>query len=335
MSRYYESHISPNGPGDDRPTALQIIQDEDLSGKLSDKVIVITGCSSGIGVETARALATTGATLILTARDTDKASSALSDLLSPPGTNVSLVKMHLESLSGVRAGAASILSKTQKINILINNAGVMALPTLTLTTDGYETQFATNHLSHFLLFQLLLPTLLASSTPGFHSRVVNLSSTGHSRGGVRLHDYHFSSGDYTPFGAYGQSKTANIYMANEIERRYGHRGLHALSLNPGGIKTPMQRHIPPAFLEKILNDESQMRYFKSPEQGAATTVLAAIGKEWEGKGGVYLDNCRAAPPASEAANQYDPGYQPYIYDEAAEKRLWMDSLKMVGMEEDE
>jgi NAD(P)-dependent dehydrogenase (short-subunit alcohol dehydrogenase family) len=191
--------------------------------------------------------------------------------------------MDLSSLANVRAGAQEFLSKSKTFDVLICNAGVMAVPAPSTTTaDGFETQFGTNHLSHFLLFNLLKPTILSSSTPTFNSRVVMVSSSGHLNGVIRFGNFDFKSGDeeYSPFGAYSQRKTANIYMANEIDRRYGSRGLHATSLMPGGIKTPLQRHISPGLLARWKTDSTMDVYLKSIEQGAATTILAAIGRNW-------------------------------------------------------
>jgi NAD(P)-dependent dehydrogenase (short-subunit alcohol dehydrogenase family) len=239
MVSYFAAHQNPTGPEDARPTALQIIKDNELESDLKDKVIVITGCSSGIGIETARALSATGATLFLTARNRLKAETVLSDILQPG--RVTLVAMENGSLESVRTAARAILAASNnQVNILINNAGIMAVPDLQLTEDGNELRLGTNHLAHFLLFQLFKPALLAASTPAFNSRVVNVSSCGHRVHKLNASDnYNFEKGDYNPWSAYGQSKTANVYMANEIERRYGSRGLHALSLHPGGIDTPL------------------------------------------------------------------------------------------------
>ena len=330
-SRYSESHKSLNGPGDSRPTALDIVKDEGLEGKLSDKVFVITGCSSGIGIETARALSATGAKLFLGVRDLAKGESALVGILEPE--RVELVKMDLNSLESIRRAAQIILDKTQTLNILINNAGIMATPRGT-TADGFESQFGTNHLAHFLLFQLLKPTLLASSTPAFHSRVVALSSSGHRGSGVQFDDYGFEKTEYTPWAGYSQSKMANIYMANEIERRYGPRGLHGLSLHPGGIMTGLQKHIPESTKAGWITNKDAVRYAKNPAQGAATSVYAALSKEWEGRGGWYLEDCAESPPVKEGYSAIDVGYVPHAYDEKGEKRLWVDSLKMVGLEDD-
>lgn len=330
-SHYAAAHQNLKGPGDARPTALDIVRDEGLEGKLSAKVALITGCSSGIGIETARALHATGIRLFLGVRDTVKGQSALSDILKPG--HVDLLKMDLNSLESVRAAVAEFHKKSQTLNILINNAGVMATPQ-GKTADGFETQFGTNHLAHFLLFQLLKPTLLASSTSSFNSRVVALSSSGHRAGGIRFDDYGFEKGDYSPWSAYGQSKTANIYMANEIERRYGTKGLHGLSVMPGGIMTGSQVHAPDAMKESWSKDDEVGKYMKSPEQGAATTVHAALSKEWEGKGGRYLEDCREATQ-SEGGSALALGHAPHAYDEQGEKRLWADSLQFVGFRDDD
>lgn len=327
-SRYAEAHGSPNGPDDARPTALQIVKEENRETALTDKVALITGCSSGIGIETARALAATGAKVYCCVRNPAKGTAALSNILSPG--RVELLTLDLNSLDSVRACAKDFLAKSEKLNILINNAGIMATPTLEKTADGFEGQFGTNHLAHFLLFQLLKPALLRSSTPEFASRVVALSSMGHRSGGVQFGNYGFERGDYGPWVAYGQSKTANIYMANEIERRYGGRGLHALSVHPGGIMTGLQVHMSQETKDSFAKNEAIMRTIKSPAQGAATTLWAAVGREWEGKGGRYLEDCHEAEPHQGGAD----GYAKWAYDEEAEKRLWADSCRMVGVEDD-
>lgn len=260
-SRYQEAHTNTNGPGDARPTAHQIIKDEGLEGKLSEKVVLITGCSSGLGIETARAMSATGAKVYCCVRNTTKGEKALEGILEPG--RVELLTLDLNVLDSVRACAKDFLSKSKQLNLLINNAGIMATPTLEKTADGFEGQFGTNHLAHFLLFQLLKPTLLASATPEFVSRVVALSSMGHRSAGVQFDNYTFEKGDYSAWKAYGQSKTANIYMANEIDRRYGSKGLHALSLHPGGIMTGLQVHMSKETKEGYAK-VSKVRSFLSP-----------------------------------------------------------------------
>lgn len=329
--KYAHLHKDPKGPGDARPTAQQIIKDNNLEGKLVGKTMLITGCSSGIGIETARALSSTGSTLFLTARNLPKAETALKGILEPG--RVELLEMDMNSLASVRKGAAEFRSRNEKLggklNVLIANAGIMAIPTLEKTEDGFESQFGVCHLSHFLLFNLVKDLLLASSTPEFKSRVVTVSSIGHAAGGISAGDYAFEKpgNEYSPWKSYGQAKTANIYMANEITRRYASQGLFANSLMPGGIMTGLQTHVS-AEQKKSWDGNPGM---KSIEQGAATTVLAAVGKEWEGVGGKYLDDCHEAA-AKKPDSMY--GYAPHAFDEAQEKRLWVDSLKMVGLKDD-
>ena len=330
-SRYAEAHKSPQGPGDARPTALDIVKDEGLEGKLADKVFLITGCSSGIGVDTARALSATGAKLFLGVRDIAKGESALADILEPG--RVELFKIDLNSLESVREAAQTFLQKNKTLNVIINNAGVMATPK-GKTADGFETQFGTNHLAHFLLFQLLKSTLLASSTSNFNSRVVTLSSSGHRNSGLLTDGYNFEHTEYSPWVAYGQSKTANIYMANEIERRYGSQGLHGLSLHPGWILTGLQVHVSAEVRKSWSADGVANTHFKSTAQGAATTVYAAISKDWEGKGGRFLENCAESAPVQEPRTLVSPGHARHAFDEEKEKKLWVDSLKMVGLEGD-
>ena len=321
-----------------RPTALQIVRDEGLEGKLAGKVIVITGATSGIGVETARALATTGATLFLTAHnetEVKKAETTLAEVLESGGA--SLILMDLASFASVRAAAADILAKSDgRVNILVNNAGIFGVRDLKLTKDGHETHFATNYLGHFLLFQLLKPALLNCSSPKFQSRVVSVGSSNHRT--VELHDsdnYSFEKGGYDHQKAYPHSKLACIYMANEIDRRYGHRGLHATSLHPGGINTNLHEKMGPDFMEKIMNDPKLHAMLKTPEQGAATTVVAAIGKEWENSGGRYLEDCKEAPRGAENDERFGVGYGRQTYNPEFETRLWHDSLSIVGINKDE
>lgn len=202
-SRYAESHRSLQGPGDSRPTALEIVKDEGSEGNLPDKVYLIMGCSLGLGIETARALFATGAKLFPGVRDIAKRESALSEILDPG--RVELLKIDLNPLDSVRAAAQAFLEKSKALDILVNNAGITATP-LEMTADGFESQFDTNYLAHFLLFQLLRPTLLASSTPEFNSRVIVVASSGHRAGGVRFGDYGFTQTTYSPLPSTGRAK---------------------------------------------------------------------------------------------------------------------------------
>jgi NAD(P)-dependent dehydrogenase (short-subunit alcohol dehydrogenase family) len=329
--RYADAHREElvNGPGDGRPIALQIIQDNGLEGKLTDKVALVTGCSSGIGIETARALKATGIKVFVTARNIAKGKEALKDILEKD--RVELLELRLDSLTSVRACTEELKSRSSKLNILINNAGIMAVPTLTLTEDGFESHLETNHLGHFLLFQLLKPLLLASSTQDFNSRVVNVSSSGHRFCPINFNDPNLKAdGAYNPWGAYGQSKTANILMANEIEKRYSSQGLHGWSLMPGFISSGLQIHVvsevqsaPPRLLKRM----------KSSEQGAATSVWAAVGKVHEGKGGKYLEDVQVAGPF-DGSWDYGPGYAENAFDEEAAGKLWELSNKFVGFQDD-
>jgi NAD(P)-dependent dehydrogenase (short-subunit alcohol dehydrogenase family) len=323
--KYSEAHRKENlgGPGDARPTALQIIKDEGLEGKMLDKVFLVTGASAGIGVETGRAFAATGGKVFLTVRDLKKGEEACKSFLQPG--RVELLEMDQNSLESVRAAAKTFLSKSSKLNVLVDNAGIMACPQ-SKTLDGFESQFGVNHLAHFLFFNLLKNTMLASSTPEFNSRVVNVSSSGHASGEVQFDNYEFQKGNYSPWAGYGQAKTANIYMASEIENRYGTKGLHGLALHPGGIWTGLQKHVSAEQLEKWKTPETLL-HIKSLEQGAATSVLAAVGKEYEGKGRLYLDNCETAKEGAKGSE----GYAPHAFDKEKEARLWNDSLKMVGL----
>ncbi|CRK16092.1 Oxidoreductase calI like protein [Verticillium longisporum] len=332
MSRYADTFVTPNGPGDARPTAQQIVKDEGAEGKLQGQVIVITGTSSGIGIETARVLALTGATLFLTARDLTKAKSALEGVFVP--SQMELVEMDQTSFASIRAAAATILAKTSKIHALVNNAGIMGTPDLLFTADGHELQFGTNHLSHFLFYKLLEPALLAAASPSLPSRVVNLSSSSHNVAGLNDSDnYNFQKTKYDPYVSYGQSKTANIYMANEIERRFGSRHLHATSVHPGIIATALTRSMPPDAFKGM---EHLYPTMKSIEQGAANTVYAAVSKEWEQAGGKYLVDLVEAKPTAEGDDKVTgPGYAPWAYNEEEAKRLWRDSLKIVGLPDDQ
>ncbi|EWG49190.1 alcohol dehydrogenase [Fusarium verticillioides 7600] len=330
MSRYAAAHEDTQGPGDARPTALQIIKDEGVEGKLKGKVIVITGTSSGIGIETARALAETGAKLFLTARNLDKAKKACAEFFD--ASRMEFIELDLTSFDSVRTAAQSILDKTDNINILVENAGCMAVPELELTKDGHEMQFGVNYLAHFLFFELLKPALLAAVTPELNSRVVVLSSSAHQHSSINQSDnYNFQKGGYDPWLSYGQSKTADAYLANEIDRRYGSQGLHATSVHPGGIMTELTRNIPPEVLQPLASSDTAKKMLKSPEQGAATTVWAAIGKQWENAGGKYLEDCQEAPPAKQIDPHFGKGYAPHIYDPEREARLWQDALKIVGL----
>ncbi|KAI1108653.1 short chain dehydrogenase [Nemania sp. NC0429] len=327
MSRYAEAHKNPAGPGDARPSALQIIKDEGLEGNMKDKVFLVTGASSGIGIETGRALAATGAKVFLTARSLEKGRAACGSFLEPG--RVELLELDTSDLSSVRKAAAEFLQKSPTLNVLVCNAGVMLIPTREETAEGFEMQLATNYLGHYLLFDLLTDALLKASTPTFNSRVVNVSSSGHHWGELDLDDLQLKApGAYAPDRSYGQSKLAQILSANYIDRHFGPRGLHALSLMPGGIMTGLQKYVP-AEVKKSWEAPDVQAFLKDLSQGAATTVIAAVGKEWEGKGGKYLEDCRVATPEPLIVGL--AGVKPYAYDEEKETRLWDLTRKTLGL----
>ena len=334
MGLYTAAHSNPQGHGDARPTALQIVRDGDFEDKLVGKNIVLTGMSSGIGVETARALSATGATLFLTARDMAKARAAIAEFDHP--SRIFLIEMNLASNASVRAAATNILGKSKnQLNILINNAGVMGIPTRQLSEDGYEMHFAANYLGHFLFFQLLKPALLSASTPQFPSRLVNVASSAHRSCTIsESEDFNFEKTEYSYAQAYAKAKLACVYMANEADRRYASKGLHATSLHPGGISTEISRYVGPEFVKALYSNEALVKLFKSEEQGAATTVIAAIGQEWADKGGKYLEDCEEAKQGEDDGETFASGYVPQTYDPEMEGYLWKESLAMVGLEDD-
>ncbi|KXH65071.1 short chain dehydrogenase [Colletotrichum salicis] len=271
--RYTELHKYENlaGPGDARPTALQIIKGQDLVGKLPPKVALVTGVSSGLGIETLKALAATGATVYGTARDLSKARAALDETENGDGgqeeplataPNVHLLEMDLTSLDSVRAAAAAFKKRSSRLDILVNNAGV-------ITTRPHD---------------------LVSSIPGSAARVVKVTSSGHRLQGMNWSDVNFSRpGAYEGYRAYGQSKTANILMANGVDRRCGGR-IRGYSVHPGTAMTGLQVGVREQ-MEALRGNEAAWRTVKSTAQGAATAVLAAVGREFEGLGPFYFEDC--------------------------------------------
>ncbi|KAJ5176082.1 uncharacterized protein N7482_001959 [Penicillium canariense] len=294
-----------NGPGDSRATGNQIIQDEGLVGQWDDKVVLITGVSSGIGVETVRVLAQTGATIFGTARNLEKA-EVLSDLLDTG--RVKLLFMDQTDLSSVRACAENFLKESSRLNIIINNAAVMNTPE-----------------SHNLLET-------ARSTPTFRSRVISVSSAGHRFSPVPLDNINFE-GNYNGWLAYGSSKTANIYMTNQIERLYSAQGLHGYSVHPGAFVSPnLQKHSQEE-MKAVMEDKRAQAYLSSLEQACATTIYGAVSSELEGKGGLYLEGSSiAVHPTPSDGDALEYGYGSWAFDEAKETELWKLSKSWVGVE---
>jgi NAD(P)-dependent dehydrogenase (short-subunit alcohol dehydrogenase family) len=334
LEPYAEQHKPENlnGPGDSRPTAAQIVQDQGLvdSPDWIGRVVLVTGVApGGLGLETAKAIHLTGADVYITSRDLAKSQELIDEILADgkPG-KVEAVQLELDSLDSVRSAAAEFLKKSDnKLHILITNAGIMACPKGE-TRDGFEKHFGINHLGHFLLFQLLKDALLASASPSFNSRVVSVGSGAHRRGKINFEDLNFERTEYTPYAAYDQSKLANTLFANELDRRYQSQNLRGLSLHPGGIITPLTRYLPSTAYLNL--DKELSKTLKNPAQGAATTVWGAVAREWEGRGGVYLDEVAEGWLTPPDALYYHGGYAPQAFDPETEKRLWDVSAELTG-----
>lgn len=341
---YAAQHQEVKGAGDARPTALQVVEDCEVIGKLKGRTVLITGCSSGIGVETARALYEAGATLFLTARDMPKLDGVINDIVknakyNKDGPRPQPIQMELDSLDSVRKGAEDFKQKSGgKLNILITNAGVMACPYST-TKDGFETQIGVNHFAHFLLFQLVKPCLLSSAkSSGTTSRVVSLTSAGHRFGGLTFSnkaelDAWNKGENYHKWLSYGDSKTANIYLTNAISRYYGSQNLHGWSVHPGGIMTELGRHLDASDFEAFGGLESFEKIMKSPPQGAATSVWAAVSPHFEGKnGGQYLADVGESDIKTKSFEEGgEAAYAEWAYDEGKEDTLWKISNEVVGV----
>ncbi|KUI72840.1 WW domain-containing oxidoreductase [Cytospora mali] len=344
-SRYEEAHKVENtaGPGDARPTGMQILKDENrLDGSLAGKVVIVTGCSSGVGVPTVEAMVAAGCIVYggVRASSLDKTREALSSVLNDPKTKdkVHILEIDLASLASINAFAEEIKKREKLVNILINNAGVMAIPNREVTADGFEMQLGTNHLGHFYLFQNLKDLLIAGAkaSPDFASRVVSLSSIAHRFGTVSFDDINMEKeGSYHPGKAYARSKTAVLWMANQVERLYGSQGIHGYTAIPGGIATPLQKHVQEQ-MEAASKDNRVSKHMKSVEQGCATTVWAATARDLEGRGGVCCENCCIIGPVLPVIDGYPllaPGYAEWAYSPEGEERLWKVSNALVGLEE--
>src|SRR5579871_2995238 len=293
--------------------------DDVLSGiDLHGKRILVTGVSAGIGVETARALAAHGAHVTGAARDLEKAAAATAQVRKDAAANggsFELIALDLASLKSVRACADELLARGEAFDVVIANAGVMRTP-FGHTVDGFETQFGTNHLGHFVLINRIAPLL----APG--GRLVNVASAGHRYADVDLDDPNFERTPYDPVVAYGRSKTANILFAVEFDRRHRARGVRATAVHPGGIKTELDRHLAPGELETTLAQvDAQLAAagqppfrFKTIKQGAATSVWAAFVAPAEDAGGHYAENCRVSPATEGVIGPASPGVRPYALD---------------------
>jgi NAD(P)-dependent dehydrogenase (short-subunit alcohol dehydrogenase family) len=305
--------------------AREVAAGHDLTGRTA----IVTGGATGIGIETARALAEQGAEVVIAARKPDLAQAAVDDIAKTAKGKVSWKMLDLSSLKSVRAFAERW--GTRPLHILINNAGVMACPQA-YTEDGLEMQIGTNHFGHYLLSVLLAPALEAGAKQaGKPSRVVSLSSIGHRRSPVNFDDPHFRDRPYDKWESYGQAKSANSLFAVGFDQRYKDRGIRANAVMPGGIMTPLQRHMSKEEQMAMgwINEKGEVREgFKTPEQGASTSVWAAIGDELEGKGGLYLEDLSQAPPWDK--DRPWQGVMPHALDTGAADRLWALSVETTG-----
>ena len=305
-----------------RSTALEVAAGHDLTGKTA----LVTGASSGIGIETARALLSTGAAVILAVRDTEKGEAVAQQLReSTHNPHVSVIPLDLSSLASIQEAAQTFRARWDKLHILVNNAGVMATPPST-TADGFEMQFGTNHLGHFAFTTLLLPALLNAAP----ARVVSVSSSGHRRSDIYWDDVQFQTRAYDKWMAYGQSKTANVLFAVGLNQRYAAQGVTANALHPGGIHTNLQKFVPEEewrALGWIDADGNVNPAFKTVEQGASTSTWAALGSELEQVGGLYLEDCQEAAPWS--ADKPYSGYMPYARSPESADRLWQLSTQLI------
>lgn len=301
------------------PSAEEIARGVDLSGK----VAVVTGAGGGIGEETARVLAGCGATVVVVARTQRKADDAIARLEARrPDAKLEPLAMDLADLDSVRRAAAELLERHPRIDLLINNAGIMACP-LERSREGCDLQFATNHIGHFLFTCKLIPALKAG-----RARVVNLSSAGHKYGRVDFDDPFFQRKPYNKSAAYGQSKTANCLFSVELTRRLGDAGVFSNAVHPGVIVTSLGRYVPEEEQERVRQYMENHPQSKDVAHGAATTVWAALAPELEGRGGLYLENCRIAEPERE--QNPSEGYKDYALDPEAAERLWRLSEDIVG-----
>jgi NAD(P)-dependent dehydrogenase (short-subunit alcohol dehydrogenase family) len=296
-------------------TADEVIAGVDLTGKRA----VVTGGASGIGIETARVLAAAGAGVTIAVRNMDAGQETVEQIHAATGAKVRVAALDLASPASVRAFVANW---DGPLHILINNAGVMA-PPLTRTPEGWESQFATNHLGHFGLATGLYPALAAADG----ARVVSVASGGHLFSPVVFEDIHFDNREYQPWLGYGQSKTANILFAVEAHRRWADAGITVNSLHPGSIMTNLQRHVPQADLDRMRAEVRATSLIKTPAQGAATSILVATVPWLEGIGGKYFEDCTEAAPNEPGAFT---GVAPYALDPEAAERLWKVSLDTLG-----
>lgn len=321
MTSQQQSVGSPFGY---RSTAREVLAGVDFAGRR----VVVTGGYSGIGTETVRALAAAGAEVIVGARRVEQAEDVLSRLEG----SIAIIPLDLADPASIDAFAREVAARWDSLDILVANAAVMASP-LTRDARGYEGQFATNHLGHFQLTARLWPLLEAAGHDGRGARVVVLSSIGHRLNGLDLDDPHFERRPYDKWLAYGQAKSANALFALQLDKLGAPHGVRAFAVHPGGIATPLQRHLTRD--EQVAmgwydSEGNLNERFKTEEQGASTSVWAAASPLLEGAGGVYCENCDVAAPAT--PDNPMGGVHPHVRDEMLAARLWGESERMTGVE---
>ena len=312
--------------GLDRFTDAKVIaQGHDLAGRN----MIVTGGATGIGIETARALAGAGADVMLAVRNRAAGEAAAAEINADIGAErVSVGIVDLSDLASVAAFVSAWGDKP--LHVLINNAGVMACP-LTYTTNDLEMQIGTNHFGHFLLGVGLARALMNAAEEGRVARLVSLSSIGHRRSGINWDDIHYRTRAYEKWEAYGQGKTANSLFAVGFNARFAEHGVTANAVMPGGIMTPLQRHLPREEMVAMgwMTQEGVVAQgFKTPAQGASTSVWAAVGSELEGVGGLYLENLAQALPWGE---EPAAGVMAHALDAGDAERLWTISEETVGV----
>jgi NAD(P)-dependent dehydrogenase (short-subunit alcohol dehydrogenase family) len=300
-------------------TAADVAAGVDLSGTRA----IVTGAASGIGVETARALAGAGAEVTLAVRDTDAGARTAADIASTTGS--AALRVERLDLSDRASVAAFAAAWDGPLHLLVNNAGVMAIQQLTRDGDGHEMQFSTNHLGHFALALGLHDALAADGA----ARIVSVSSSGHLRSPVVFDDIDYRFREYDPFGAYGQSKTANVLFAVGATARWADDGITANALMPGGIETNLQRHMDPDYIRRRMEETDGRFRLKTVEQGAATTVLLATSPLLEGIGGRYFEDCNEATIVTNSKD-YMSGVAPYALNPDNAERLWEESLRLLA-----
>ena len=314
-----------NKPFDAESTTDEVLKGIDLAGKR----ILVTGVSAGLGVETARALVTHGAHVVGAARDLEKAKLATAQIRETKTGGFELILLDLASLRSVRAAADGLLRAGTPFDLVIANAGVMACPK-GFTKDGFETQFGTNHLGHFVLINRI------ASLFGNGARLVNLSSAGHRFSDVDLDDPNFERTLYTEFGAYGRSKTANVLFAVEFDRRHKGRSVRAAAVHPGVIQTELGRYMTDEVRKQMMasintpNSATGMPAFKfkTIPQGAATSVWAGVAARAEDVGGRYCEDCHVAAIVDDP--NLRGGVRPYALDPQRARALWAKSEELVG-----